>query len=133
MGVETRSFPNRSADLDRVAASLADWLRRERGFQVKLDTPIEGGRLLKLEKSDFGGHFTGLVYTLEITLQRHDGTVQVRVDDGDLRNQILALGLPIFLPILWPLFLSAGYGWIRKGEIRGDVIGMAAGLLRTAE
>lgn len=129
MGVERRTFTNQSADLDQIADSLTAWLQRERGFQPRLKSRIDGGWMLKLAKSDFGGHLTGLVYTLDITLQRQEGAVTVTVDDGDIRNQLLALGIYAFLPMLWPLLLSAGYGWIKKGEIRGDVIGMTAGLL----
>ena len=114
MGQETRSFTNASTDLDGVTRSLADWLVRDRGF------------VLKLDKSDFGRQLAGLVYTLDITLRRDGDRVTVVVDDGDLRNQLLALGIGVFMPVLWPLLLTAGYGWVSKGEIRGLVIGHVA-------
>ena len=130
MGVETRAFTSRNADLERISEALTEWLVRERGFTAKLNTPLADGRLIKLEKSDFGGRLTGLIYTLDITLQRDGETVRVTVDDGDLRNQVVALGLgALFMTMLWPLLLTAGYGWIQKGEIRGAVIAYVAGLL----
>lgn len=127
MGVETRSFPDREANLDQVALSLADHLQRERGFAVKLRTRTAQGVLMQLEKSDFGRQLTGLVYTLQIELERKDGGVTVRVDDGDLRNQLLALGIGAI--IAWPLLLTAGFGWVSKGEVREEVVRKAAALL----
>ena len=127
MGVETRSFPDREANLDQVALSLAEHLQRERGFTAKLRTRTAQGVLMQLEKSDFGRQLTGLVYTLQIELERKDGAVTVRVDDGDLRNQILALGIGAI--VAWPLLLTAGFGWVSKGEIREEVVRKAAALL----
>ncbi|HEX2203331.1 MAG TPA: hypothetical protein VHG91_08535 [Longimicrobium sp.] len=127
MGVETRTFPDREADLDHVARELADYLQRERGFTAKLRTRTANGVLLQMEKSDFGRQLTGLVYTLQVELERKDGTVSVRVDDGDLRNQILALGIGAI--VAWPLLLTAGYGWISKGDVREEVVRKAATLL----
>lgn len=126
MGLETRSFADTSTDLGRVAQSLADWLVRDRGFHLKLKARTDDGYVLKLDKSDFGRQLSGLVYTLDITLRRDDGRVTVTVDDGDIRNQLLALGVGVFVPLLWPLLLTAGYGWITKGEIRGQVIALVA-------
>ena len=104
--------------------------RRQGAFTGTLNTPLADGRLIKMEKSDFGGRLTGLIYTLDITLQRDGEAVRVTVDDGDLRNQVVALGLgALFMTMLWPLLLTAGYGWIQKGEIRGAVIAYVAGLL----
>lgn len=130
MGVETRVFASRAADLERISESLVQWLVRERGFKPTLNSALADGRLIKLEKSDFGGRLTGLIYTLDITLQREGETVRVTVDDGDLRNQIVALGLgALFMTVLWPLLVTAGYGWVQKGEVRGAVIAYVAGLL----
>lgn len=130
MGVETRAFPPSSADLNAVANSLADWLAREKGFTTRLNARLEDGALLKMEKNDFGGQFTGLVYTLEVTLRRHGSGVTVSVDDGDLRNQGLALGIGAL--IFWPLLLTAGYGWMTKGEIRSRVVSFVAQALGAA-
>jgi hypothetical protein len=126
MGLETRSFADASTDLGRVAQAVADTMVRERGFQLKLKARTDDGYVLKLDKSDFGRQLAGLVYTLDVTLRRDDGRVTVTVDDGDIRNQLLALGLGVFLPMLWPLLLTAGYGWITKGDARGQVIAIVA-------
>ena len=81
-------------------------------------------------KAELDGESNALVATLDITLQRDGEAVRVTVDDGDLRNQVVALGLgALFMTMLWPLLLTAGYGWIQKGEIRGAVIAYVAGLL----
>jgi len=130
MGAETRSFPNTSTDLSAVAGSLADWLSGEKGFTTRLNARLEDGALLKMDKSDFGGQFTGLVYTLEVTLRRQGGAVTVTVDDGDIRNQGLALGIGALL--FWPLLLTAGYGWITKGDIRNQAIAFVARALGAA-
>ena len=127
MGQETRSFTAAAATgLDGVTRSLADWLVRDRGFVLKLRARTDDGYVLKLDKSDFGRQLAGLVYTLDVTLRREGDRVTVTVDDGDVRNQLLALGLGVFLPVLWPLLLTAGYGWVSKGEVRGQVIGHVA-------
>jgi len=125
MAVETRTFPAAGdTDLPGMATALAEWLIRDKGFSVKLNTRLHDGALLKLERTDFGRQLTGLAYTLDITLQRQGNAVTVTVDDGDFRNQALALGIGAF--VLWPLLLTAGYGWISKGEIRGEVIARVA-------
>lgn len=127
MGIERRSFPASAAvDMEQVGRELSEWLRG-RGFAQKLVTRTAGGVLLRAEKSDFGRQLAGLVYTLEIGIERTGDTVNVTVDDGDLRNQIVALGLAVF--VVWPFLLSAGYGWMKKGEIRGEVIAKVAQLL----
>lgn len=131
MAVETRTFAStNNDDLNVVAASLAEWLIRDKGFSVKLNARLEDGALLKMEKADFGRQLTGLAYTLEITLRRQGGSVTVTVDDGDFRNQALAAGIGAF--VLWPLLLTAGYGWITKGDLRGEVIARAARALGAA-
>lgn len=131
MAVETRTFAStNNDDLNVVTASLAEWLIRDKGFSVKLNARLEDGALLKMEKADFGRQLTGLAYTLEITLRRQGGSVTVTVDDGDFRNQALAAGIGAF--VLWPLLLTAGYGWITKGDLRGEVIARAARALGAA-
>lgn len=127
MGVEQRSFSDSSTDLHRVGNELADWLVRQRGFTPTLNARLEDGHLLKMEKSDFGRQLTGLVYTLEITIQRQGSSVTVKVDDGDLRNQIGGLGIGALF--FWPLLVTAGYGWVSKGQVRDEVIARAAQLL----
>ncbi|HEX8695378.1 MAG TPA: hypothetical protein VF746_23400 [Longimicrobium sp.] len=124
MATETRWFNDTSTDLERVARSLADWLVRDKGFVLKVRARTDDGAVLKLEKSDFGRQLTGLLYSLDITLRREGSRVGVTVDDGDIRNQALALG--IGLVVLWPLLLTAGYGWITKGEVRNQVIAFVA-------
>jgi hypothetical protein len=130
MGVETQSFRNSSADLEQVGRSIADFLTRDRGFTPTLQARTDDGVVLKMEKRDFGRQLTGLVYTVDVSLRRHGDTVTVTVDDGDLRNQVLALGVGVLLPMLWPLLLTAGYGWVTKGDIRGQVIARAAQALQ---
>lgn len=126
MGLETRSFADTSTDLGRVAQAVADSMVRDRGFQLKLKARTDDGWVLKLDKSDFGRQLAGLVYTLDVTLRRDEGRVTVTVDDGDIRNQLLALGVGVLFPPLWPLLLTAGYGWITKGEARGQVLAVVA-------
>ena len=125
MGVETQSFRSSGGNLEEVARSISDWLVREKGFAPKLQARTEDGFLLRMEKSDFGRQLAGLVYTVEVNLRRSGDVVTVTVDDGDIRNQILALGVGVLLPMAWPLLLSAGYGWISKGEIRQQVLAIA--------
>jgi hypothetical protein len=128
MGVETRVFAARTGDLEQAAQAVQQWLIQTRGFQSKLMARTADGYMMRLEKSDFGRQLTGMVYTLDITLTRQDGSVAVRVDDGDIRNQLLALGIGAI--VLWPLLLTAGYGWIQKGELRSDVIAKFAEALQ---
>ena len=61
----------------------------------------DDGYVLKLDKSDFGRQLAGLVYTLDITLRREGERVTVTVDDGDLRNQLLASGETLDLEETW--------------------------------
>jgi hypothetical protein len=127
VGVETHAFAVSSPDLEGAARSISDWLESEKGFVPKLKARTDDGYLLRLEKSDFARQLTGLVYTLEISLERQDGTVVVKVDDGDIRNQLLGLGIGAMF--IWPLLLTSGYGWLTKGDLRREVIARAAKLL----
>lgn len=127
MGVEVRTFANASADLERVGEQVADWLMRERGFALARRGWTPEGYTVRLEKSGFLRQFSGLVYTVDLSLQRADTVVMAKVDDGDIRNQLVGLGVAALL--VWPTLLTAGYGWISKGEVRKEVIARVAQLL----
>lgn len=128
MGVEVRSFTNGTADLESVGNQVADWLMQERGFALTGRGWSNEGYRVRLEKSGFLRQASGLVYTTDLVLQRQGSTVVAKVDDGDLRNQIVALGVAYLL--IWPALLTAGYGWMQKGEVRREVLDRVGVLLR---
>jgi hypothetical protein len=129
MGVEVRSFTNGSADLESVGNQVADWLMQERGFALTGRGWSDEGYRVRLEKSGFLRQASGLVYTTDLVLQRQGSTVVAKVDDGDLRNQVVALGMAFFF-VIWPALLTAGYGWMQKGEVRREVLDRVGALLR---
>ena len=126
MGVEVQTFTDRITDLEIAGNSLADDLLTEKGFSIMFKGWTADGYAIKLKKSGFLRQFSGLVYTFDILLQRHDNVVIVKVDDGDIRNQLVSLGVAAF--IVWPVLITAGYGWMKKGDLRKEVL-MRASLL----
>ena len=124
MGVEIRTFQNRSTDIEQALNVLADELMAEKGFALMSKGWTAEGFTVKLKKSGFLRQFAGLVYTFAITAQRESDVVVVKVDDGDIRNQLVSLGVAAF--IVWPVLITAGYGWMKKGDLRQEVLARAA-------
>jgi|GEM_PF-3233641 hypothetical protein len=120
MAIEIQSFSNASMDIEKAGNTLADDLLKEKGFAITFKGWTSEGYVVKLSKSGFLRQFSGLTYTLEIMLQRQENVVIVKVDDGNIKNQLIALGVAwiIFLPVL----ISAGYGWMHKGAFRKEVL-----------
>ncbi len=120
MGVEIRSFANSSQDLEIAGNSLADSLMSEKGFSISFKGWTQEGYTVKLKKSGFLRQFSGLVYSFEISIQRKDNVVVMKVDDGDIRNQLAATGIALF--IAWPVLITAGYGRMHKGDFRKEML-----------
>lgn len=129
MGVEIRSFSSQKGtkDLKHVGDLLADSLMTEKSFAITFKGQTEEGYTVKLKKSGFLRQFSGLVYTISVSLQIHDNVVIVKVDDGDIRNQIASIGVALF--VVWPVLITAGYGWMAKGDIRKEILLKAEELL----
>ena len=128
MGVEIRTFNNTSTDIQSALNAVADQLIAEKQFALTFKGMTNEGYKVKLKKSGFLRQFSGLVYTFDICAQRQQSMVVVKVDDGDIRNQIAALGVALF--IVWPVLITAGYGWMQKGDLRKEVLRKAAALFR---
>jgi hypothetical protein len=47
-------------------------------------------------------------------MSRADHSLLISVDDGDIRNQLVGLGIAWF--IAWPILLTAGWGMFIKGS-----------------
>ena len=126
MGVEIRTFTNSSTDIQTALNTIADELIAEKQFALTFKGMTDEGYKVKLKKSGFLRQFSGLVYTFDIVAQRQGNMVVVKVDDGDLRNQLASLGVALF--IVWPVLITAGYGWMKKGDLRKEVLDKAATL-----
>lgn len=123
MGVEIRTFNNKSTDIQIVLNTIADELIAEQQFALTFKGTTAEGYSVKLKKSGFLRQFSGLVYTFDIVAQRQGDMVVVKVDDGDIRNQLASLGVGLL--VVWPVLITAGYGWMRKGELRKEVLDKA--------
>ncbi len=135
MGVEVRHFQNSTVNIESLGNELAMWLLTEKKFTLTFKgLTFEKGRepeyKIKLIKSGFLRRFSGVVYTFDITLQRINDVVTATVNDGNLHNQLVALG--IAATIFWPILISAGYGWMYKGKLRKDVLKKVKTLLKPA-
>jgi hypothetical protein len=131
MGIDVKTFTSDS-DVETVGNAIADWLLSEKGFVLTLKGWKEEGLYeVKLKKSGFFRQASGLVYSFDITLQKQRDFITLTVNDGDIRKQLVGLGVAIF--VLWPMLITAGYGWMHSGELRQEVLDKVTELLRNQD
>jgi len=128
MGIDVKTFTS-NGNIETIGNTIADWLLSEKGFALTFKGWKEEGIYeIKLKKSGFFRQASGLVYTFDITLQKQRDFVTLTVNDGDIRKQLVGLGVAMF--VLWPMLLTAGYGWMHSGELRKEVLNKASELLK---
>jgi len=107
-------------ELAQVGTKLADWLLIEHQFTLT-DKNWEDSEhyVVNVQKTGFFREMSGLVFSYRIELSRADHSLLISVDDGDIRNQLVGLGIALF--IAWPILLTAGWGMFIKGGFRQTI------------
>jgi len=143
MGVEVRHFPNSTVNIEFLGDKLA-MLLTERGFTLTFKGSTFKKRKdpeykVKLIKAGFLRRVLGMVYTFNITLQKTDNVVMVKVDDGGLRNQ-LGVWVIATIPPFWILWIflfpsvpGVIYAWKHKEKIRKEILTQAETLSKYGE
>ncbi len=109
-----------SRSLEVIVPELAAWL--ETSQQYPLPERSERGETIVLRTKLTGviRQIGGLVFELTVELTpTGDGFVAV-VDNGDLRNQLVALGIAWF--IFWPLLLSSAWARFASNAVLDEVL-----------
>ena len=124
MGIDSRSIDvGRSInlkELEKIAEKLSNWLLEEHGFALHhKQWEDDKHYVLEVKKTGFFRQLSGLVFAYKIQLSRADNTLVVVVDNGDIRNQLVSLGVAWF--VAWPMLLTAGWGMYAKGEFRQTI------------
>lgn len=124
MGVDVHAVQiGRHIDLEelgQVGTKLSDWLLSEHEFTLtEKDWEDSEHYVVNVKKTGFFRQISGLVFSYKIKLSRADHSLLVSVDDGDIRQQLVGLGIAWF--IAWPILLTAGWGMFIKGEFRQTI------------
>jgi hypothetical protein len=124
MGIDSRTIEiSRDINLEEletIAAKLSDWLLEEHGFALHHKYWEDKDHyVLEVQKTGFFRQLSGLVFAYKIKFSKDDNSLFVVVDNGDIRNQLVSLGVAWF--IAWPMLLTAGWGIYAKGEFRQTI------------
>ena len=128
MATETRTIhTSKQINLQKLGSQIADWMIESHQFSLK-DKQWEGDAfIVNLRKTGFFRQLSGLVFTYKIELTKGNDCIFVSVDDGDIRNQLGALGVAWF--IAWPMLVTAGWGMYAKGDFRKTILNRIEGFL----
>lgn len=106
--------------LSTLTPALARWIEQELHFPHPEESRCGDAIVLRTRLTGVLRHLVGLVFELTIHLTpTGDGFVAV-VDNGDLRKQLVALGIAWF--VFWPLIVTAGYSHLTNNKILDDVL-----------
>ncbi len=124
MGIDSRTIEIgrhiNLEELETIAAKLSDWLLEEHDFALHhKHWEDKDHYVVEVKKTGFFRQLSGLVFTYKIQLSRADHSLLVVVDNGDIRSQLVSLGVAWF--IAWPMLLTAGWGMYAKGEFRQTI------------
>ncbi|TRT84681.1 MAG: hypothetical protein EWV82_08070 [Microcystis aeruginosa Ma_AC_P_19900807_S299] len=124
MGIDSRTIEISRhinlEELETIAAKLSDWLLEEHGFALHhKQWEDKDHYVLEVQKTGFFRQLSGLVFAYKIKFSKADNSLLVLVDNGDIRNQLVSLGVAWF--IAWPMLLTAGWGMYAKGEFRQTI------------
>lgn len=121
MGVKVYTFKNNHGQsLDHVGNELADWLLSNHNFSIKKkEWENNNTYLVHVNKSGFFRSIAGLVFEYKIELSATDSSVVASIDDGDIRKQLAAAGVALF--VAWPVLVTAGVGMYASGDFVKDI------------
>ena len=106
--------------LTTIIPELNIWIQEQLQFPEPEESRCGNSVVLKSRLTGVIRQLAGLVFELKITLsQTGDGFV-AEVDNGDVRKQLVALGISWFL--FWPLLVTAGYGYFANNTVVDQVL-----------
>lgn len=118
-------------NMEKIASNLSDWLLREHEFvTTEKDWDGPDKYVLEVKKTGFFRQLSGLVFSYKVKLhQTGSGPLFIVIESGDIRDQLVGMGLAIF--VAWPLIFTAGWGVYAKGEFRDTIYRQLRKLLDT--
>ncbi|MCL2931150.1 MAG: hypothetical protein MGG11_02275 [Trichodesmium sp. MAG_R03] len=122
MGYEVKTVTlKQRTNIEKLGYEISDWMLNNHKFSLDKREWHNQKYFIQLSKSNMMRQLSGLVYTFKIELEQTEKVLTIIIDDGDLRNQLVALGLAVF--VAWPLLLTAGWGMYAKGDFRQKIFG----------
>lgn len=86
--------------------------------------------LVQIKKGSSFEAFIGMQASLSLTIQRTSGGMLVTIGQQKWIDKAAAGAVGVFIPVLWPLTITAGVGAIRQASFANQVLAMLDGLVR---
>ncbi|MBA2287229.1 MAG: hypothetical protein H0W02_17295 [Ktedonobacteraceae bacterium] len=126
--MDARFYNAPDLDIERLAVDMENIFRAQ-GYQAQQFGNSEQ-KMVQLKK---GGEFEailGLQAALTLTIQRTSGGVLVMTGQQKWVDKAAVGVVGMAVPVLWPLFFTAGIGAVRQASLAGQVMNIADSLIR---
>jgi hypothetical protein len=126
--MDARFYNASNLDIERLAVDLENIFRAQ-GYQAQQFGNNEQ-KMVQLKK---GGDFEailGLQAALTLTIQRTAGGVLVMTGQQKWVDKAAVGVVGMAVPVLWPLFFTAGVGAVRQASLAGQVMNITDSLIR---
>src|SRR5258708_29811054 len=130
--MDARFYNSEEIDIERVATDLENMFRAQ-----NYETQQVGNKdqmMVQLKKGGELAALVGLQTALTVTMQRTNGGVVAMIGAQKWVDKaaVGAVGLVAapFIPILWPLLVTAGAGAIKQAQLGSQVLNAVDGLVR---
>lgn len=130
--MDARFYNSEEIDIERVATDLENMFRAQTYQTQQLGDKDQV--MVQLKKGGELAALVGLQTALTLTLQRTNGGVVAMIGQQKWMDKaaVGAVGLVAapFIPILWPLLVTAGAGAIKQAALGNQVLNTVDGLVR---
>ncbi|HVU66036.1 MAG TPA: FHA domain-containing protein [Ktedonobacteraceae bacterium] len=130
--MDARFYNSEEIDIERVATDLENMFRTQ-GYETQ-QLGNKDQIMVQLKKGGELAALVGLQTALTLTMQRTNGGVVAMIGQQKWVDKaaVGAVGLVAapFIPILWPLLVTAGAGAIKQATLGNNVLNTVDGLVR---
>jgi hypothetical protein len=130
--MDARFYNSEEIDIEKVATDLENMFRAQSYETQQLGNKDQ--MMVQLKKGGELAALVGLQTALTLTLQRSSGGVVAMIGQQKWIDKaaVGAVGLVAapFIPILWPLMITAGAGAIKQANLGNQVLNTVDGLIR---
>lgn len=130
--MDARFYNSEEIDLEKVATDLENMFRAQ-GYETQ-QVGTRDQLMVQLKKGGELAALVGLQTALTLTLQKTNGGVVAMIGQQKWVDKaaVGAVGLVAapFIPILWPLMITAGAGAIKQVNLGNQVMNAVDGLIR---
>ena len=130
--MDARFYNSEEIDIEKVAADLENMFRAQSYETQQLGNKDQ--MMVQLKKGGDLAALVGLQTALTLTLQRTNGGVVAMIGQQKWIDKaaVGAVGLVAapFIPILWPLLVTAGAGAIKQATLGNQVLNTVDGIIR---